>query len=167
MAYTPVYLSATDDYDEVRVALGLAPDDTTSLPNSVIEMRGYLPRAETGMAAVLTDCEITFATTTTANQTAIKESVVYWVASLLAERWLARKQGSQVVSQSLGPLSVTYAAKQDWAAHGRSLRHQAGEAMYDVCADAVLAISGGFFAIIDEWADLDTADDDTEEDALA
>lgn len=164
MAYTPVYLSATDDYDEVRVALGLAPDDATTLPNSVIEMRGYLPRAETDMAAQLAACEVTFATATAAIQSAIRESVVYWAASLLAERYLSRKQGSQVTSQSLGPLSVTYAAKQDWAAHGRTLRYQAGEAMMDVCEDAVLTIAGGFFAVVEDWPDL-SDDTNDEEDA--
>lgn len=158
-SYTTVYLSAPTDYEDIRVALGLAPDDTTTLPDATIERRAYLPRVERDMAVVLADCEVTFGDDDD-DDDAIVESVVYWTASLLAERWLARREGSQVTSQSLGPLSVSYQARQDWAAHGRTLRYQAAEVMADVCADAVAAIGGTFFAVVDDWADSEPGDDE-------
>ena len=147
------------DYGDIRVSLGLAYDDTTTLPDTVIERRMFLPHVETAMAVVLTDCSVTWATETAANKEIVREAVVYWVASLLAERWMARMAGSQVKSQSLGPLSVSYEGGQNWAMDAKSLRYQAGDAMRVLCADAVGAIAGYFFGVVDDWDDSEPGDD--------
>lgn len=156
--YTSVYLDQPDDYEDIREALGLDADDTTTLSAERIERRMFLPRVETAMAAVLTDCEVAFGDDDDDDE-AIRESVVYWAASLLAERWLARKQGSIVKSQSTGPFSVTYEGGQDWQREARRLRYLAADAMSGVCDDAVAAIAGFFFAKVDDWDDSEPGDD--------
>jgi hypothetical protein len=159
--YTPTYAT---DYGDIRVALGLAADDTDAIPDALISRRVYLPRVETAMGVVLADCEVTFGDDDD-DDAAIVESVILWCASALAGGYLARRKGDQVKSQSLGPMSITYEGGQDWGKTARDLRYQAGDVMNDVCADAVLAIAGAFFAVIDDWSDSDPDADDDEDEA--
>lgn len=148
-----IYLSEPD-YLDIRVALGLAPDDYTTLPDLTIERRMFLPEAERLMGIVLADCAVTYGDDAD-DDTQIEQAVVLLTASLLARGYLARQKGDQVKSHTVGPVKVDYEGGQDWMAQACDLRYQAAEAMAPVCEDAVLPLAGAVFAVIDDWSDSD------------
>lgn len=145
-----------DDYPVIRVSLGLAPDDEVTLPNATIELRGFLPEAERRMTAVLADCEVTFGDDEDDDE-AIRQSVGLLAASIIGERYLARR-GDQIKREEVGPVKVEYAAAVNYAATARQLRYDAGAAMETVCPDAVLVIAGSVFAVVDDWSDSEPGD---------
>ena len=155
MSYAPTIIS-TDDYGEIRIALGLAPDDDTSIPTSVIEARMFLREIEAKVTPVLSDpCTIVMDVDDDDFDEAvaerIKQVVILMTASLIAEKYFKARQGDRVKSHGIGPLSVSYDTGPDYVQLGQDLSAQALAVMSEVCADGAWALFNNPFAIVTEW----------------
>lgn len=143
MAYSPVYLTA-DDYGDIRAALGLDPDSSSPVSDSLIERRLFLPEVERRVAVQVAACEIVMddadADYDDDDAERVKEAIVYLTAGRIADRYLQRAAGQRVKSQSLGPASVTYDAGPDWHRTGQDLHAMGCDAFGLVCEDGGVAL---------------------------
>jgi hypothetical protein len=93
----------------VRLALGLATTDTTTLPDATIASRLFGPWVERQVQRVVT----TWATVIDNSdadydadrEAALQDGVVLWIASRLAALYFARRAGEEVKKAQLGPQS--------------------------------------------------------------
>lgn len=160
MAYDPLYISRLDtdgDYGEIRIALGLAPDDTVTIPVAVIEARTFLPEVEKRMTPILADtCEIEMDSGDpdydAAKADTARQTIILWTASRLAEHYLHARSGDKVKSHGIGPFSTTYAAGPDYRAMGEQLLAQAVDTLAQVCVDGAYLIFDKPFAHVTAWA---------------
>lgn len=155
MSYTTRYVHF-DDYEEIRISLGLVPGDTATLPNSVIESRMFLPEVESRMAPILdTTCEIIMDDgdpdydADVADR--VKQVIVLWTASRVAEKYLKARQGDRVKSHGVGPMSVSYDTGPEYIQLGQDLFSMALETMSQVCEDGAWAMHNNPFAVVEEW----------------
>ncbi len=128
---------ASGDYGEVRLALGLAADDTDSLPDAVIAGRLYGGLAGLRMAKAVTCCDDLSCESGDADYDAeweayVAAAVVAMTASLLARGYLAARANERVTSEGLGSLKVSY-DKTDWAALADGLLSQAQATLRLAC----------------------------------
>lgn len=123
-AYTPVII-ATDDYADIRMALGFDAWDDTNVPPHVIEGRAYLRAAETDICRVVADyasiVDPDDAGYVAARADTLKEAVVQATAARLAALWFAERTGSEVTSEGVGPLKVTFRTGPEWERIARDL----------------------------------------------
>lgn len=156
MAYTPVYLSP-DDYGDIRAALGLDPDSTSPVSDTLIERRMFLPEIERRVEVQVAACEIEMddadADYDADDAERVIEAVVYLTAARIAERYLLRAAGGRVKSQSLGPASVTWDSAPDWHGVARDLHAQGCDAFGAVCEDGGMALYESPYAVTDWEAD--------------
>lgn len=131
MAYTPQII-ATGNYGDIRLALGLDSDDTTTVPDALIESLPQLPAAE----AVIIRRIPTYATILAGSDdeqiNQLKSGTILATAGRLAHSYLAGRTGSELKSQGLGPASVSYRDGPDWKALGKMLLEMAGEMLSQV-----------------------------------
>lgn len=113
----PAIISASD-YTAVRLALGLATTDTTTLPDATITSRLFGPWVERQVQRVVTnwdDVIDNFHADYDADQeAALQDGVVLWIASRLAALYFARRAGEEVKKATLGPQSVEWRDPADW-----------------------------------------------------
>lgn len=133
--YDPVII-ATDDYLDIRLALGFDATDDTNIPSSLIEGRAYLRSAEVDITRMVSDYA-TIVDTGDADYIAaradtLKEAVIAATASRLAMLWFAQRTGSEVTSEGVGPLRVAFRAGPEWAKLARELARGAVELVYQV-----------------------------------
>lgn len=145
------------EYDDIRAALGLDPDSTTPISDSLIDRRMFLGDVERRMTTIITDCdEIVMDEDEddydedVADQ--VKTVIVLLTASYLASGYLAKRAGDRIKSETLGPATVTYDAAPDWAGQATTLYSEAIRIMTDVCEDGGWALTRKPFAISD-WED--------------
>lgn len=132
-SYDPVVI-ATDDYGDIRLALGFDASDDTNVPSSLIEGRAFLRSAETDITRMVSN----YATIVDADDDdydaqradTLKEAVIEATASRLAMLWFAQRTGSEVTSEGVGPLRVTFRAGPEWAKLARDLARGAVELVY-------------------------------------
>lgn len=160
MAYTPLYISRLDeagDYGEIRIALGLAPDDVTTIPVAVIEARTFLPEVEARMTPILADtCEIEmdsgdpdYSGAATAER--VKQAIILWTAARLAEHYLHARSGDKVKSHGIGPFSTTYEGGPDYKRMGEQLLVSAVDTMAQACADGAMLMFDKPFGFVTTW----------------
>jgi hypothetical protein len=126
MTYTPIILTTTGDYDEVRELLGVT---STQISDAVITSFPFLPTVEAEVAAAITD----YATLTGANSYRLKSGTAHWVASLLC----LYIEGLYANIQSDGGFAVgdykedgqKLLVKMDYRAQAESLARLAAEAL--------------------------------------
>jgi len=126
MAYTPVYIGVAE-YVDIRLALGLAGNDTTTLADAVVEGRGFLPLVEravtqqiSGAAAIKTAGGDRAAT--------MGDGVVLATAARLARYWLGAKTGDEVQRVVVGPFTTQYRTGPEWLDLSDSLAQDAAGA---------------------------------------
>jgi len=126
MAYTPVIISAAD-YLDVRLALGLASTDTTTLPDATILGRPYLQYVERvtkaqfpTYAAILSAAGDKAAT--------LADGVVLWTAARVAQFWMAAKSGDEVTRVAVGPYTTQYRTGPEWMDMAEQLAREAAGA---------------------------------------
>lgn len=156
MPYSPVYLT-TDDYDDIRVALGLDPDSTSPVSDALIGRRMFLPEIERRVEEQVDACEIVMddadADYDADDAERVIEAIVYLTAARIAERYLVRAAGQRVKSQTLGPASVTYDAAPDWHRLATDLHAHGCDAFGRVCEDGGVALYESPWAQSDWEAD--------------
>ena len=135
---------SSSDYGEVRLALGLSADDTTSLPDAVIAGRLYGGLAGLRMAAAAECCEDLSCESGDDDYDAtwgayVAAAVVAFAAALLARGYLAARANERVTSEGLGSLKVSY-DKTDWASLADSLVAQAQATLRLACPCAAEAL---------------------------
>lgn len=141
------------EYDDIRAALGLDPESTTPISDTLIERRMFLGDVERQMTAILETCEITMDEddvdydADVADQ--IKTVIVNMTASYLASKYLAKRAGDRIKSETLGPATVTYDAATDWAGQATELYGDAVRVMTDICEDGGWALTHKPFAVSD------------------
>ena len=126
MAYTPVLIAAAD-YLDVRLALGLASSDTTTLPDATILGRPYLQFVERMVKAKLTEYVAILAAGGDKAAT-LADGVVLWTAARLAQFWLAAKAGDEVTRVGVGPYTTQYRTGPEWSVLAEQLAREAAEA---------------------------------------
>ena len=115
--YDPVIIE-NDDYLDIRVALGFEIADDTNVPSDLIERRSYLRFVETRVIEAIP----TYATIVDTGDAdynaqradALKNGVILWTASRLAALWFGARQGSEVTSEGVGPLKVSFRTGPEW-----------------------------------------------------
>jgi len=137
-------LSASD-YGEVRLALGLAADDDTSLPDAVIGGRLYGGLAGLRMAKAVECCEDLSCESASDDYDATWEAyvaaaVVAFTASLLARGYYSARAGERVTSEGLGSLKVSY-DKTDWGVLADTLLRQAEATLSLMCSCAASTLA--------------------------
>lgn len=143
----------TDEYDDIRAALGLDPDSTTPVSDALIQRRMFLGDVERRMTTILETCEIVMDDddddydADVADQ--IKTVIVLLTASYLASGYLARRAGDRVKSETLGPAAVTYDSAPAWADQATDLYAEAVRVMTDICEHGGWALTHKPFAISD------------------
>lgn len=131
-----MFIIAEGDYGDIRQALGLEQDDTTSLSSTLVESGAYLPLVEAQVMAlvpswedILDEGHIDY----DANRAQILTSaVVLLTAGRLACQWFAARQGEEVKTHSLGPASVTWRDGVNWADLCGRLRGEAADLLRQV-----------------------------------
>lgn len=135
----PLYLTDAD-YPAIRRMLGLAGDDTSSLPNEVIEDRPHLARVEREVTPILDACDIEMDSDEPAydEETAewVREALQYLTAGRLAALMKQAATGGEITSESVGPVRVSYRTGADWHALAESLLKQGVQALAKVCSAA-------------------------------
>lgn len=136
----------SSEYGDVRLALGLASDDTTTLPDATIASRafgGLVQRRVTTALACCTDwsCDSGDADYDADKTDAALTAIVYYVASALAEGWFTAKADARVKQERLGNQSVTYDAT-DWQDVAEELKMRAHESMRWACPCAADELAG-------------------------
>lgn len=131
--YDPLVI-ATDDYLDIRLALGFDATDDTNIPSSLIEGRAYLRSAEVDITRMVSNYA-TIVDTGDADYDAqradtLKEAVIAATASRLAQLWFAQRTGSEVTSEGVGPLRVAFRAGPEWSKLARDLARGAVELVY-------------------------------------
>lgn len=143
MPYTPVYVT-TDDYDDIRVMLGLEATSTSPVSDDLIERRMFLPAVERLVEVQVEACEIVMDDADADYDADAAENVIEAVLALtaakVAERYLKAAAGGRVKAQSLGPASVTFDAAPDWHGVARDLHAQGCDAFGRVCEAGGLAL---------------------------
>ncbi len=140
---------AVSDYPDIRMALGLAGDDTTGLPDAVIETRAHLPRVTRLVAAALEDagdscafsCEETDPDYDEGAAASTIDALVLLAAAQIASGWMGARGESRITSQGLGPLRVSY-DKTDWDARAVDLRARGLDALAEACPEAARICAG-------------------------
>lgn len=137
---------ASGDYGEVRLALGLAADDTTTLPDAVIAGRLYGGLAGLRMAAAVDccaglSCEAGDDDYSLAWESYVAAAVVALTASLLARGYMAARANDRVTSEGLGSLKVSY-DKTDWTGLADGLMAQAQATLRLSCSCAADVLGG-------------------------
>lgn len=134
MSYDPVIIDSSD-YGDIRLLLGFDAADTTSVPDSMIEARPFLRDAEADVKLMVTDHETIVDDADVdydvGRADTLKEAVIAWTAARLCVH-LASRAGSEVTSEGVGPLKVTFREGPDWLALGRDLWSQASSRVYRV-----------------------------------
>lgn len=136
------------EYPSIRIALGLAGSDTTSLPDDTIEAMQYLPDVTARVNAALTDAaggcfscddedDDYDATKTVHAQVAI----VLLVAAEIALGFRSAAGDGRITSQALGDLKVTY-GKTEWAAVAADARARGLAALARACPEAAGLYAG-------------------------
>lgn len=145
-----------DEYDDIRVALGLDPDSTTPVSDALIQRRMFLGDVERRMTTIIADCEIVMDDEEddydedVADQ--VKTVIVLLTASQIASGYLAKRAGDRIKSETLGPATVTYDAAPNWAEQSTTLFGDALRIMTEVCEDGGWALAHKPFAVSD-WED--------------
>jgi hypothetical protein len=134
-----------DCYGDIRVMLGLAPDDDDMLSDDVIESRLFLGRVTRVITPMLTAAGLSLdEDDETYDETKaewVLEAATCMTAGLLAARWALSATADQVKSESTGGVSVSYGATPDWKALAQTLGGQAMDALGEalgVALDAFL-----------------------------
>lgn len=134
------------EYGDVRLALGLASMDTTTLPDATIASRAFgalVQRRVTTALECCTDwsCDDGDADYDADKTDSVKTALVYYVAAALAEGWLTAKADARIKSERLGNQAVTYDAT-DWTKVAGELAQRAHEAMRWACPCAADELAG-------------------------
>lgn len=132
MSYSPTIID-TGDYEDIRVALGLDVNDTTTLPAEVIEGRPFLRFVE-GMVKQRITTYATILATAGDKADTLKLGVVLGTAAQLAANYLHARQSEEVKTSAVGPYTTTYREGVDWTALAAKLAVQAAEALARVLA---------------------------------
>lgn len=138
------------EYPEIRIALGLAGDDTTSLPNATIEARAYLPfvtrKVGAGLAAGGDDCAFSCDSGDPdydeEQAEYVIDALVLLTAARIAEGWYRARADERITARGVGPARESF-DKTDWQAHAASLMRQGLEALAGACPSAAVAYGGG------------------------
>lgn len=136
-----------DAYGSVRLALGFAEDDTTSLPDAVIGALSYGGWASRRMAAAVAQCEGLSCDPLSPDYSEewagdVATGVVAYTAALLARGYLVAKGQDRVTSEGLGSLKVTY-DKTEWAGVATFLEEMARRSLELHCPAAASQLIGG------------------------
>ena len=131
-----MFIIAEGDYGDIRQALGLTADDTTTVPNGLVESGAYLPLVEAQVMALVpswSDILDSGHGAYDANRAQILTSAtVLLTAARLACQWFAARQGEELKSHSLGPATVTWREGADWADLCGRLRGEAADLIRQV-----------------------------------
>lgn len=128
-------LIGSSEYGSVRLVLGLASDDTTTVPDATLADSLFLGAVERHVKRVVTAWSTILAGGGDRAQ-ALKDGTVMLLAARVAELSLARKDAAEIKSQSLGPASVTFRDGAAWSDMARSL-------VGDAAKELAFAITGG------------------------
>lgn len=124
-----MFIIEEGNYGDIRQALGLAADDTTSVSNELVESGAYLPLVEAQvMALVPTWADVLdsgHAGYDANRAQVLRSAVILLVAARLACQWFAARQGEELKSHTLGPASVTWREGTDWGELCERLRAEA------------------------------------------
>lgn len=132
MAY-PDIIVAVDDYPVIRLALGLASNDTTTLPDATIASRLFGPYVERRVQQGITDWA-TILTGNDACEEQLKDATCLWIASRLAATYMARRAGEEVAEAALGPQRVKWRTPVEWTALADELAREAAASLASVAA---------------------------------
>lgn len=141
------------EYDDIRAALGLDPDSTTPISDTLIERRMFLGDVERRMTTILETCEIVMDEDDDDYDAdvadLVKSVIVYMTASYLASGYLAKRAGDRIKRESLGPATVEYDSAPNWAGQATELYGEAIRVMTDICEDGGWALTHKPFAVSD------------------
>lgn len=142
------------DYPEIRIALGLAGDDSTSLPDAAIEARAYLPQISRRVGAALADtgdacafsCDSGDPDYDAEKAERVKDALVFLVAQALAAGWFGARADGRITSEGLGSLRVSYDST-NWGEVAEGLGALGIEALGAACPGAAALFVGDSTAL--------------------
>ena len=144
----PLYLDPVD-YGDIRIMVGLGPDDTTALPNETIERRVFLPTVERTLRPFLEECEVVMAALDEDYVLDVAENVrtaiTYLTAARIADYQQRAASGNQIASEQVGPIQVSYRFAPDWGVIAGECRAEGVRLLAGVCEAAADAFSGPAF----------------------
>lgn len=136
-------------YTDIRIALGLAGDDTAGLPVATIEARTNLPQltrrvrvalADAGDACAF-DCDPLASGYDEERAEHVLDALVLLTAATIADGWYRARGDARVTAEGLGSLRVSY-DKTDWGTVAADLRARGVDSLAAACPDAAALFVG-------------------------